>query len=133
LTDIDCASGFTGNVASLEYGRFGPELLLGACDCASDLIGIHGVKINFSTTAHTQSFSFTSDRDVNLLGDFYAMSRSGNWFVNSGGGGSLAPSAHLPTPDGGLIGASDAPVPEPSSALLLAVRLAALTLIRLRL
>jgi hypothetical protein len=131
LLDTGCASGFTGNIAGLEFGNFGPDLVLGACGCATDLLGIRGVKINFSSTAQTQSFSFTSDRDVNYLGNFYAMSRSGTWFVNSGGSGSLDSTAHLPTPDGGLIGASASPVPEPTSVLLTSIPLAALLFIRL--
>ena len=131
LLDTGCASGFTGNIASLEFGNFSPDLVLGACGCAADLIGIRGVKINFSSTAQTQSFSFTSDRDVNYLGNFYAMSRGATWFVNSGGSGSLDLAAHLPTPDGGLIGASASPVPEPSSFLFISIPLAALLFIRL--
>ena len=132
LADTGCAAEFAGNIAGLEYGSFSPSLLLGACDCATDLAGIRGVKVNFSTTAATQSFSFTSDRDVNYLGNFYARRQSGAWFVNSGGGGSLDAAAHLPTPDGGLISSAAVAAPEPSSALLLAIPMTAFVLMRRR-
>lgn len=130
LLDSGCAAAFTGNVASLEFGNFSSDLLLGACECATDLPGIHGVKVNFSTTSQTQSITFTSDRDVNSQGNFYALNRSGTWFIDSGANGSLDATAHLPTPDGGLISGSAVSTPEPASALLIAIPLAAFILIR---